>query len=480
MATGMANLIKRSRQEFGDKPDLLPEFYQTALQSYWNGDSQTAAKIVADILATEPDAPSLLQAYRLWIEILAEASDYESLRALERHLRIRSQAGSDHQMSYLALRTIIRLELDEYDAAKLYCLGMSADTSNSYVAEAIARVELRTSLAADAMVNMVTCKSPLVDYFHWQTLVKLASAAGCQETIAHGIQFIGTIFPQSTFPSLFEYHNCIEAELFGAAGSCAENLCQRYPEQTEFAYLKAYATFHDGDFATAKSLLIDLCSRNESEDTDCIELLGRCYVKLGENELAKRHLQRVASILQNQGLPTSHVQRELERVEEELRGEDLDPSLLMPRLTRMWLVTLSPRRYHELLTSPESDVDELLRPMGELPKSGDFCFFASAKESSSKWKIAAIYAVDSHPVWHPTQGHESALRLVCRPREGIPVDVEMLSQSDESLTVVDSSADEGIYELEVGALDVITNAVRRHNAVDEDAAMASSTAGKVS
>ena len=480
MATGMANLIRRSRQQFESKLGQLPEFYQLALESFWNGDSQTASTVLADTLVAEPDHPAQLLAYRLWIETLAESSDLDSLEALERHLRIRSEAGSDQQMSYLALRTIIRLELDEYDAAHLYCRGMAGEINNPYVAEATARVKARTAPAADAMTDIINCKAPLSDYFHWQTLVRTASAAGCKEVIAESLQFVTSTFTQSPLPYLFEYHSCIEAGLFSAAKSCARNLCQRHPGEVDFAYYEAYATYHDGDLATAKFLLTELSHRVSPEDTDCLELLGRCHAKLGDFELSKRYLQRATAILQNQGLPTTHVQREIERVEEELRGDELDPGLLMPRLTRMWLVTLSPRRYHELLTSPESDVDELLRPMGEMPKSGDFCFFASAKESSSKWKIAAIYAVDSHPIWHPVTGHQSALRLVCRPREGIPVDVEMLGQPDDSTKSVNTVAGEGIYELEVGALDVITNAVRRHNAMGEQISFTDQSTGKVS
>src|SRR5690606_9138299 len=105
-----------------------------------------------------------------------------------------------------------------------------------------------------------------------------------------------------------------------------------------------------------------------------------------------------------------------------------------------------------------SDVERIVRPMGNLPRPGDFCFFAAESAAGEKtagksWRIVSIYAVDSDPVWHPVDGHQTVLTLVDRPPVGIPVDVRL---SDEEAKQFDKGHPfaHGVYELEMGALDI--------------------------
>jgi len=108
-----------------------------------------------------------------------------------------------------------------------------------------------------------------------------------------------------------------------------------------------------------------------------------------------------------------------------------------------------------------------LRPMGNEPKAGDFCFFASTANTENgnvQWKIGAIYTIDTEPMWHPTEGHQNALTLVSRPESCIPVEVCLV---EEDVKNEDFHAEHpysfGVYELEMGALDVITEATRLKN-----------------
>jgi hypothetical protein len=110
--------------------------------------------------------------------------------------------------------------------------------------------------------------------------------------------------------------------------------------------------------------------------------------------------------------------------------------------------------------------------MGASPRPGDYTFFASESDTEDGhklWKIIAIYAVDSEPMWHPVHGYHSALKLVKRLPDGIPLDVR--SAEEPAATETGATTTRlpkehplryGVFALDSGALDVIEEAVRLH------------------
>ena len=270
-------------------------------------------------------------------------------------------------------------------------------------------------------------------------------------------------------PHFFEYHRLVEDRYYAGAALIAERLIQMYPENVDYHYYRAYALFEEGDYPKARTILVNALHLVEDDDAEFFGLLGHAHAKLGEPEAAARYLKQAISILKAQGLPTSHMSLELSNVEDELRGDAIDPTLELPRATRFWLVPLSERRYLEFLESTDQSLEHLIRPMGASPASGDYCFFTRTgmpqHDGQQTWQIVAIYVVDSEPVWHPIHHYDSALRLVQRLPEGIPVDVNVMDKDAEATSVQGDHrhhANYGIYELDHGALDVIEEAVRLH------------------
>src|SRR5205823_6528271 len=152
----------------------------------------------------------------------------------------------------------------------------------------------------------------------------------------------------------------------------------------------------------------------------------------------------------------------------ELRGDALDPAIEMPRETRMWLVNLSPRRYYELMTASDPAVERLLRPMGTAPREGDFVLFTAPPVEDElgleQWNIVAIYTVDSEPMWHPVYRHHTALKMVVRLLNPIPLDVKV--REDDTTRSGKNGPDDpitvGVYEIEQGhALDIIERAIEQ-------------------
>jgi tetratricopeptide (TPR) repeat protein len=441
--------------------------YQDALQAYWRGDHDGAATKIADHLADDPDGAHRFASYRLWIECCAETSDRASLRVLRDHLFLRGQAEPDDLPRYAALRGLAHLELDQASAAKLLAKGLRDEVADPYALELCQIVDNRFGVG-DGIPVLCRATTRIDDFFHWQTLARGLIATGDDEAMSEVLQHVRTTYRGSPMPLLFEFHRCVESGYYAGAAVCAARLTEMFPNNRDYAYYHAYALFEDGDYPGARRILSDVVRTTGEDDAEIVGLLGHCHAKLGEPEKAAQYLRTAVSLLKAEGLPSSHVNIELANVEEEMRGDKLDPALEMPRATRMWLINLSPRRYHELQTSSETHIDRLLRPMGAEPRPGDYCFFAAPDapegDGSARWKIVAIYAVDSEPMWHPVHRYHTALRLVNRPPEGIPVDVAPAADEGRATELDrDNPYAYGVYELEVGALDIITEAVRRHN-----------------
>lgn len=457
-----------------DADTTVQKDYDQALATYFQGDFLKSAGEAATALASEPDFEVRFQAYRLWIESLAEARDVESLRCVRDHLFTRGQAEPDEHETYAALRGVAHFELDEFQAATLLASSMRTSTDNPYCMELVQLVETRVREHGDEafVPALLRCTAAVTDYFHWQSIVRALIGRKDREPLSETLATMRERFRAAPLPLVAEFHGQVDAGYFAGAAIYAERLCELYPEHVDYQYYKAYAHFEDGNYPVAKKTLTRLVERTGEQDAEVVGLLGHCHAKLGEAEKAKHFLSRAVSLLGADGLPSSHVRLELANVEDELRGDAVDPALEMPRETRMWLISLSSRRYHDLMSSSEPSIDRLLRPMGTSPRPGDFVLFTAPPvddgENVQHWSIVAIYTVDSEPMWHPVYRHHTALRLVCRLANSIPMEVKARAEDRNASTLPKTSQgrDEpiryGVYEIEQGhALDIIERAIEQ-------------------
>lgn len=458
-------LGNRTSEDHGQKD------YEAALAGFFRSDFLKAAEAASNVLAEEPDCAARFQAYRLWIESLAEAGESDSLVELKNHLFTRGQAEPDEHETFAALRGVVHFELDEFQAASLLAKSMKSRTHNPYCMELVQLVEGRTADYRDEGVvpALLRCTEAVTDYFHWQQLVRALVTRKDREPLSEALATMRDMFRKAPLPLVAEYHGQVDAGYYAGAAIYAERLCELYPNNTDYQYYKAFAHFEDGNYPVARATLTRLVERFGEQDAEIVGLLGHCHAKLGEAEKAKHYLSRAVSLLRAEGLPSSHVRLELATVEDELRGEQLDPALEMPRETRMWLVPLSARRYNELMTASDLSVDRLLRPMGTGARPGDFVLFTAPPvddgENVQHWSIVAIYTVDSEPMWHPVYRHHTALKMVCRLSNAIPMEVrDSKSQNTPSGKKPgrDDPINSGVYEIEQGhALDIIERAIEQ-------------------
>ena len=439
--------------------------YDEALNAYWQGEHDVAIETVSGVLAEDVETDTRFAAYRLWIEALAASNEKASLGALTEHLFTLGQAEPDSHETFAALRGLAHLELDEFEAAKLLSRACQDSTHDAYAMELVQLVEQRTESVSTPALLRTT--GPLTDYFHWQTLAKGLVILKDKDALSEALTAMRRFFRGAPMPLVAEYHGQVEAGYFAGAAIFAERLCELYPANVDYQYYKAYALFEDGNYPAARATLARVVERHGEEDAEVVGLLGHCNAKLGDAERAKHYLMRAVSLLKAEGLPSSHMRLELANVEDELRGDALDPAIEMPRESRMWLVNLSARRYHELMTASDPAIERLLRPMGTTPREGDFVLFTAPpvedELGQEQWNIVAIYTVDSEPMWHPVYRHHTSLKLVCRLLNPIPLDVKVREDDAGSPAAsADDPINAGVYEIEQGhALDIIERAIEQ-------------------
>ncbi len=456
-----------SSRENGNAVGFSPsEEYKQALRAFWSGDYFRSLDLVSGFIAETPDSEDRFNCYRLWIELLAEIRDTQSLEALVKHLMLRGQAEPESCAYYGALRGLAHFELDEYSAASLLSNACEAGSETPWSLEL---EQLVTSRVVDHVPVPALGRSsyPIFDYFHISTLAKGLLVAGDKKSLEQVLDHADEIWRGSPLALEFKLHIAFDQCDYSAVSSSAMMLTELYPENSNYFYYQGYALVKAGDFEGALAPLKTASKLLGETDGEILSLIGQCHAASQDLQRAQSFLKRSITRLKAQGYPATKERVALLAVEEEILGEEVDPVMEMPQMTRMWLVNLSPRRFAEIRNSKSADVENIMRSMGDAPRTGDFCFFASTsskEDGAQQWKIGAIYAVDSEPIWHATERYQNSLQLVSRPDICIPVDVSLMEESGEQEEIgAEHPFSFGVYELEMGALDVITEAARMKN-----------------
>jgi tetratricopeptide (TPR) repeat protein len=413
--------------------------YAHALEAFWRRDYAVSAAMVTKALAEDPHGIDTFLYYRLWIEILAETGDKDSLQELKRHLFRCGQENTDNHATFFVLRGLVHFELDEFAAAQLASTAVIKLDRNPYALELTQRVAMRQAPARvspqdirEELLHLVKSKAPLRDYFHWYYLIQALQEERAEQDLAHMLEFMGRAFPKSPVPQIFEYHRCMERGFFAGAATVAERLIELAPEIVDYMYYLAYALFEDGDYPSARKVLHEANRVTSGLDAEIIGLLGHCHAKLGGAAEASDCLKKAIQLLEKEGQPSSHVAMEYLEVQAELQSHAKADTKAIPREPQGWIIELSQRRVYELMNSPENVLEHLLRPLGNRAMPGDLCFFTVSSSDSLQWKIVAVYAVESEPIWHPVHGHHSILKHVTTFPKSIAIDIEPMSVAAEN------------------------------------------------
>ncbi len=420
--------------------------YHQALAAYSSKNYRLAADKVSRFLTDDPESELRFQAYRLWIEALAEVSDRGGLVELSRHLSVRGEAEAEDHITYFALRGLIYFELDQHNAARVFSDAVIPELANPYALELVALV------SRDAE-KLLASTVPVTDFVLWQTVYRQLLSANDEQGVSKVVALLSKSFPETGFEANHQFHLAYERKEYQAALKLAEVLTKKHPESYEFQYYKGLISYHLGSWKKSVEALQAAYRLGGSKDPDVVSLLAEAQTKLGID--AKPMLVQAVKLLKAHGLPTTHLQFQLAPL---LKAERAKTVKAMPRLPRNWLVTLSPRRYFDLATDPTAEISQLARSVHREAMPGDIVFFAGVADQGEgkQWKLIAVYGIESAPTWDPMAGYQSPLKLKIRLSEGVPLDIAVEGSPRRGK----DAEGYGIFELDSAALDIIEASIK--------------------
>lgn len=477
-----------SRQGFKD--------YVACLAPLWNGQYSKAIDEASAIISANPDHPMRFEVYRLWIESLACAGEKLSLHALQEHLLMRGEAAPEDRATYMALRGLIHLELDRTHAARLMLRAIAGETENPWAMELNEGV-LNRDINPVELPALIQMTKPFADFVVWQSLVRTFAGMNQRHRAEPCLDIVDRIFTGNPMRDVCYFHWTSELADWASALEHATHLASTFQEHPDYGFYAAHAAFKLNRFNQTVVTIEASKGLNLETDADASLLHGQALKQVGMQkhdhailDRAKNSLTRASRLLSREGvspmIPEMLIQEINEFIGDATGGvnNDANESANLFRPTSAWLVKLSARRYQELRTSRESSVERLVRPLGADARPGDLCFFAideatKRNDGNHTWKIAAIYTVDSNPVWHPYWRHQSALQLISMPKKLISVDVKMIDAPADAKGKKSAKASPrsqrlpkdhpfryGVYQLEEGALDLIQEAIKQHQQVE--------------
>ncbi len=470
--------MRRVQQRSGGRANAKQQIsreYLAGLKDYWAGRPRTAIEHVSKVLADNPEDTSKFSLYRLWIEVLAGDADRRALRSLAQHLYLRSQEDESTYDTYMALRGLIHLELDEIEAVQLMRKALNgSESKNAYILELHQRTEERFAENVEDVPNLLA-ELParyMHDYFHWEVIARNFLVSGRQKELDHVLHKIQQLYPESTLSRVYRMHQAFAGNKYEIALQIAQSLNAEYPGVADFEVFQAFAMMKLGRAQDAHQILARHVSIFGAHDVDVMSLLSESMHRLlkSDSELVNKEqvvetFKSTLKTLQDNGAPGRYVQQalyEMTAADAVVDGEG------QVGHNRIWLVKLTPAQYHELQTSSEESLQTISRPLGTEPQPGDLCFLATEsyegtkRAKSESWRIAGIYTVVSSPEIDAMHGFVSMLRLIQRPGISIPVDIQPLDRpAIKSRPGHRGVSNANVFELDQAALSIIAEAANQ-------------------
>lgn len=479
----MTRSFKTSFQEFLKRQNTLGEIFPTseyvvALNYFWNGDFEKSLDYLTATLAENPEHDFMLPFYRLWIANLAELDRPTALEELGEHLFQRGMETPELKQSFMALRGIIHNEIQETDAVSLILHALQACTHNPYVLEFMHQAE---SFETTRMIHFMDSGIPVVDYFHLHSFAKAFYAFGESEALTQFLRSVETLYRVTPMTDLFTMHQCFDSKYYPGAMQACKNLTENFPKNRDYPFYLGFAMLQCRNYAGVVQLL-EGGTQYQGADPDYLNVLGRAYAALSKESdddgLAKRasaYLEKAAVLARPYMLPEQPTQQLLKDLRDRFLSEDESVEALLENGgMRHWVVKLDSSLYHEIAVGPISTIQNIARPMGTGPRTGDLCFFvadAHYKNTDSdlnngRWVVVALYEVNTAPSYDPIYGTVTGLQLIERLPQRVNVDVQFVDEANaEEMKKLPRQhpGRYGVFEMDDAGLAIISEAVRRRN-----------------
>ena len=377
--------------------------YLSALNAYWNEKPTRTIRLITDgLLGTQTPAIQF-PLYRLWIEQSAQRQEKDSLHDLQQYLLEESVA--DGNITWVALRGLIHLELEEMGACKLLRPFLSQHAHNPYCLEFLCKYHNRISPSTSTF-SLGKTHLPSLDYFHWLPILS-------QPELASDVQdFIESAFPHSPLATFCRLQHAVSTFPSHALGAYAQQelheLSAQYPHSITLRYCadtwKALQTGERKDALTV--------SQGDTRMEPALYNLFRGFVAAGG--LAPLLPQEQKDSLESANLPA-------------LPMREADPE--MPSLQQQnWLFLVSPHAFYEWMSAPFEGIRDI--PGAPSMQHRDTICWGSMfmEKGKSVYRVGGLLEVVTAPKFHPLWKNSVSVRLLDSQSESIPLDF-FLSES---------------------------------------------------
>jgi hypothetical protein len=483
MSVSIQRLLEAQSVNVDFSGEGLSSEYMVVLNHLWNERFETAADHASTILAEDEEHPATPKLYRAWIEALSELDDADSLVALQDHLLAIGRAEPEMRQTYLALRGVIHLYLDQAPAARLVLRAIQGRENNPYCLE-FEQMCARRGFEGAQEFAVAASHVMINDWFHWTTLIADLSSFGASSDLHDVLHHVNRAFPGSPVMDLTNMHRAMDSGFWPGALASATKLYENFPDHGDYGFFAAFSAHQNGDSQLALSILRTLGDSANSLDADVLHLTGEILAMSAlENdneamaEQATQKLDTAARFYRRAGKPIDTAIGLIQRLERQLlAGGSVSAETNGFRVPRNWMVTLNPSQYATMSTSGDQDIGVLHRPMGRSAMPGDVVLYVTKSSHTAKqpavsaheWRIVAVYRVTTKPYWHPTNRWQNGLELIDRPDSPIPIDAkdvvsDINVRGNKYSLPRGHHARYGVFELDESAMDIVVAAVKRRS-----------------
>lgn len=441
--------------------------YSSILYDFWAGNFKKVLDVVTSKILNESTSkennPS--RWYRLWIETLASQGARLSLSELNSHLFIRSCDDSAN-LSWLGLRGLIHLELDEYDACELIANTLS-QANDIYSIEFKQRWSWRKTENANFTELSIIDTLPKLkqfDYFYFQTLLRSLLLSGFVDEIDIVLTYLRNLIPNNPEYDLYFIYKNIDSFAYINAFPYCESLVKIFPQHSEYHFLTGYVYMQGNRIDQAIAHLEKAKKLSTYDDPDHFATLAYCYYKKSQNDptnpnwnQAIEFYQKTKQVLQKLGLPITEICVSLNYLISEQNR--VKHGKTVTNTPNPWVIILSQRRYAEFNMYDERDIEYLYRAMGRSVENGDIVFICGEPVlHKSELPLIAVYTVCDAKIPHPIEKDYASLQLTEKLVNPIHLDSSILELSKRG-----ANLPQGTYKLSENAFDSITQLIKRYN-----------------
>jgi hypothetical protein len=414
------------------QPKGLESIYKRALKAYWSYDFELAKAQIIIGLDTVNDQDTHLCLYRLWIEILAKQEDRSGLELLSNHfLEIyqRAEISSDF---YIALVTLVYIELDEVEKAELFFRTIKNASNHVYLEECRLRLAFRKTGTIQGG-KLSRFAGVVFDYIQFEFIAGIAIHENYKATIAKVRDQLFDDYPDSPMLMLLEVCADISKQKFNAAHKLTSELITNFPNNTLIQQFHLALSCQVGGSYFNKDLLDSIEKSSRNPEILALSALNMFRLEQAFKPSATKSemnssdlLDRSLEIARKEGRVTPLVYHQI------AAHERANQDHQAVKASNIWLVPLSNREFFDIRTQREK-FETIRRPMGGSIAKGDICIFVCEdkvrKGSDDNWRLAAIYSAVDYPQWHPLHRYESVLKRDFMPEVAIPIDCSFFVES---------------------------------------------------